>query len=251
MRNEERQNRYILLCTWCVWIFILTHGAAASPGKKIGADGDAPPSAPSDPLTITLSMQQKPLADVLSSIRRQADVEVTGLEGRFGEKITFAAEDEPVETTIKRLLRSLGEPNYAFLYNVTRLRRVSVVPSLKGAVQIPAEPDFSVLPVEPLDEKPLVPDDLERAVRVINVNQGTQAADADVREGDLVVEYDGTPIQNSQQLISIVKRKSSADTVEMVVLREGETMRMTLKGGLIGINVKTVSVPKAALGQSQ
>lgn len=250
MRNEQRQHRYLTIGMCMVWMFILA--AAATTGPVEGSDTKKnPPSPAGGTLRVTLFFEQKPLADVLSSIQRQSEVEVRGLDGRHAEKITFSAEDEPVETAIKRLLRSLGEANYAFLYNVTQLRRVSVVPSLKGAVQIPSDPAISMVPSEDLSEKPLAGDNLERAVRVINVNAGTQAADVDLREGDLVVEYDETPIQNSQQLVSIVKRKTKEDTVEMVVLREGEPMRVTLKGGLIGINVKTVSVPKTELEQSE
>jgi S1-C subfamily serine protease len=108
------------------------------------------------------------------------------------------------------------------------------------AAQAPPEPGLS---------PPVARDAVEQAVRVINVNAGTQAERLDLRRGDLVVEYDGVQIRNSQQLVSIVRQKSDAETVEMVVVRDGEPLRMSLNGGLIGINVKTVAVPSAAMGE--
>ena len=214
----------------------------------MGADpggGTPPPQTLSDEQRITLSVEQKSLADVLAVIKRQSDVAVTGLEDRFQETVTFSAEKEPVETTIKRLLRSLDETNYAFFYNLTQLRQVSVVPKSKRAA--PASVEMPVAEIVP--DAPVAQDASEKAVRVINVNKGTQAEVLGLQRGDLVVEYDGIAIQNTQQLVSIVKQKSESDTVDMVVVRDGETLRITLNGGLIGINIKTVAVTESELGQ--
>jgi hypothetical protein len=249
MRNQERQSRISILYTWFVWIFILTAGAMAMPVQGAGPDAGTPPPPSPNELRVTLSVEQKPLADLLAAIQRQCDVEVTGLKGRFQEPVTFSAEDEPVETAIKRLLRNLDETNYAFFYNLTHLRQVSVLPKSKGAAPAPVEmPVAEILP-ETGPEAPVTQEVSEKAVRVIKVNTGTQAEALDLRKDDLVVEYDGVRIQNSQQLVSIVKQKSEADTVEMVVVRDGQPLQMTLNGGLIVINVKTVAVSGSELGQ--
>jgi len=189
------------------------------------------------------------LAEILAVIQRECDVEVTGLQARLGESISFSADNESVEVAIKRLLRNLDETNYAFFYSQTQLHRVSVVPKAKTTAHSPLEAAVPEITPE-ADEATTPPQDVsEKAVQVSNVNVGSQAEALDIREGDLVIEYDGIRIENSQQLVSIVKQKSDAETVEMVVVRDGAALRMTLKGGLIGINVKTVPVSGAALGQ--
>jgi hypothetical protein len=222
-----------------LWALIL---AAAAP-----AAGDVPPS--SFDQRFSVNVEQQPLEALLAEIERQCDVAVTGLEERFQEPVTFAADGEPVEAAVKRLLRSLDETNYAFFYSLTRLRQVSVLPRAKGPSRPSIEMPAAQAPPEPGLSPPVARDAVEQAVRVINVNAGTQAERLDLRRGDLVVEYDGVQIRNSQQLVSIVRQKSDAETVEMVVVRDGEPLRMSLNGGLIGINVKTVAVPSAAMGE--
>ena len=248
MRNQERQSRNPFFCTWFLWSFMLTAAAMPVMGADPGADA-RPAQPPLVEQRITLSVEQKPLADVLAAIKHQCDVAVTGLEGRFQETVTFSAEKEPVEATIKRLLRSLDETNYAFFYNMTQLRQVSVVPKSKAAAPASVEMPVAEIVPDTGPDAPTAQDALEKAVRVINVNKGTQAETLGLQRGDLVVEYDGVAIQNSHQLVSIVKQKSESDTVDMVVIRDGEPLRMTLNGGLIGINIKTVAVSESELGQ--
>ncbi|WP_373499160.1 PDZ domain-containing protein, partial [Desulfococcus sp.] len=207
-------------------------------------DGAAarPPLSPMEQ-RLTVSVTQKPLAEVIAAVAGQCDVSVTGLEDRSRENITFSAEDEPVETAVKRLLRNLDETNYVFFYSLTQLRQVSVMPRSKKVAQAPLDMPAAEAPREESPELPEGQELQEQAVRVINVNAGTQAEALQLQRGDLVVEYNGVRIENSQQLVAMVKQKSEEDTVEMVVVRDGEPLRMTLKGGMIGINVRTVAVP--------
>ena len=202
----------------------------------------AAPTASAAEQRLTLSLDRKPLAEVFTALGKQCDVTVTGLEGRLREPVTFTSRNEPVETAVKRLLRSLDETNYVFFYSRTQLRQVSVMPRSKGPSQAPETTVAEAVPEE-APESPPVQEVQERAVRVVHVNPGTQAETLQIQKGDLVVEYNGVPVENSQQLVSMVKQGSEEESVEMVVMRNGEPLRMTLKGGLIGINVRTVAVP--------
>ncbi len=182
-----------------------------------------------------------PLSQVLEEIKKQCKVRVTGLESRFSEKITFIAKNEPVEKALKRLLRDMGEENYAFLYSKTRLRRVMTFPGSKS--EFPRTPEPASSKVQ--EQNPLV----VKAVKVIRINKGTQAENLDLQKNDFVVEYDGVKITNSKQLVDLVKRKSPDDVVEMVVVRDKMPFRIVLNGGLIGINIRTVHVKRSVLGR--
>jgi len=191
---------------------------------------------------LTLKAQDRPLGEVLDEIQRQSGVEILGMEARSDEPVTFVSEPGAVEKVLKRLLRHLDETNFAFEYTRTRLRRISVLPSggADGPVRTP-EPPPAVAQAANEPEK-------VGTVRILKVNEGTQAADLDLSRGDLIFEYDGARISSARELVAAVKNKSPQETVEMVVVRDRQPFRLVLNGGLIGINILTVSVPRADLG---
>ncbi len=189
---------------------------------------------------LTLEAVGMPLGKILDEISLQGGVKFVGLEDRMQEAVNFSANAEPLEKALKRLLRSLDVSSYAFEYTRTKLKRVSVVPNAKSGTS--ARP-----PVPPENPQPPMPG--ESVVRIIRVNEGTQAEHLDLKENDLILEYDGIRIRSAQQLVAAVKKKQPAETVEMLVVREREPRRIVLNGGLIGVNVITVTVPGAELGQ--
>ncbi len=189
---------------------------------------------------LTLDMQQKPLSEILAEIRRQCAVDIVGLGKRDGELLSFSAQDEAVETAVKRLLRQLNESNYAFEYNSTRLNRVSVLLRARAENTLPPR---AASPPQPPSEGG------EQVVRIVRVNPGTQAESADLQQNDLIMEYDGKRIRNAQELVQAVSEKSPEDSVEMVLIREGETRRVAINGGMIGINIVTITVPASELKQ--
>lgn len=192
---------------------------------------------------LTLQVYKEPLGNIVNKIINECDIEIKGLESRSNDLVTFSAEKEPVENVIKRLLRYLDEKNYAFEYSRTRLQRVSVLPKSKGSDILPRTSPSPVAKPAP------VKDEKERVVKILKVNEGTQAEAIELQKNDLIVEYDGNRVKSARQLVSAVKKKAPEESVEMVVVREGQSMRFILNGGLIGVNVLTVSVPKSDLGQ--
>ena len=192
---------------------------------------------------LTFQVQKEPLGNIINEIINKCDVEIIGLKTREHDLVTFSADQEPVENVIKRLLKYLNESNYAFEYSKTRLQRVSVLPKAKG-------PDIVSKPV-PVQISRLKPakENKERAVRILKINEGTQAESLDLQKNDLIVEYDGNRIKSARQLVEAVKKKAPEESVEMVVVREGQPIRLVLNGGFIGVNILTVSVPKSKLGQ--
>jgi hypothetical protein len=190
---------------------------------------------------LSVRAEGEPLGDVLRALRETGGVRVTGLEPRADEPLFFQVESVPAEAGLKRLMRHLKASNYAFEYSRTRLRRISVFPA--GQTERAPRASAPTPSQRPEDA------DRERAVRVINVHDGTQAENLDLQRGDLIVEYDGQSITSAQQLVDAVKARSAEQIVQMTVVREGNRFPLTLNGGLIGINILTVNVPAGELGR--
>ncbi len=71
--------------------------------------------------------------------------------------------------------------------------------------------------------------DSTAGVRVDDVRENSAAEKAGVREGDLVVEYDGERVRSARQLTRLVQETPDGRTVPMAVMRDGkrETLQAT------------------------
>lgn len=190
---------------------------------------------------LSVRAEGEPLGDVLAELREASGIEIQGLDSRRDEPLYFRVEKAPAERGLKRLMRHLKATNYAFEYSRTRLRRISVFPA--GRSEVAARAPVAPAPAEPEGA------DRERAVRVVNVHEGTQAENLDLRKGDLIVEYDGQAVASAQELVDAVKARSAEQIVQMTVVRDGRSFPLTLNGGLIGVNILTVNVPPGELGR--
>lgn len=190
--------------------------------------------------SVSIEAQTAPLKDVLAAIATECRVRITGLEGRGNEAVSFVEAGDSLENAIKRLLRYLNVDNYVFLYTRTRLKAVSVVLSTGPRAVASGDTPGGPPPPEATG--------MISAVRVLRAAPGTQAENLDIRAGDLVAEYDGVRVTESQQLVELVKAKPPEDVVEMVVIRELRPVRLTLNGGVIGINIATIQIPADQMG---
>ena len=84
---------------------------------------------------------------------------------------------------------------------------------------------------------------------VDQVRQGTQAEVLGLKEGDIIVEYDGERFTNPRRLAEAVKRKSNNDKVSLVIIRDGKMRRFILRGGHIGIKIGKRTMLKEELPQ--
>lgn len=186
---------------------------------------------------LVLQARGTPLWKILDGISHKCLVEISGLELRVNEPITFSSKGGTLEDVLKSLLQHLGEKNYAFEFYGERLRRVSVVPEAKSGV--------SSLPLR--INKEVIKKKFVNVVRVQSVVDGSQAQTLDLWEGDLIIEYDGVKISSTQGLIKEVKKKSHKEQVEMIVVRGHEPVRFVLNGGFIGVRIKNIRIPKGEL----
>lgn len=230
MHTISKLSRLVLFFSvLCLFLSVQAYSARNSPGKF-------------PKKRLTLEAAEQPLGKILDEIRIRSGVKFVGLEARLEESISFSAKEEPLEKALKRLLRVLDENNYAFVYTRTRLKQVSVMPESAKNTPHPKPPPLL------LEQGKISRDDKEKAVRIIRINEGTQAETLDLKENDLIVEYGGVRIRSAQQLVAAVKKKTPEEVVEMLLVRDRDSRRIFLNGGLIGVNIITVSVPKSELG---
>ncbi|OQX23727.1 MAG: hypothetical protein BWK80_24395 [Desulfobacteraceae bacterium IS3] len=184
---------------------------------------------------LNIQAQNVPLGMIMEEIKNKCRVNIFGLDGRVKEPITFTASEELPENALKRLLRQLDEDNYALEYSRAGLNRVSVVPKAMAKGSSPpaaVSPPFPFTPPPPPQPEAPPP-----VVSVIDIIPGSQGESVGLQKGDVVLDYDGTKISDSQQLIQEVKSKESKPTVEVTVLRNNTPMTFVLKGGFIGVNI--------------
>lgn len=73
-----------------------------------------------------------------------------------------------------------------------------------------------------------VPDFAEppTGVRFSDVRDGSPAAKAGLKGGDVLIEFDGKKVQNLQDFTFVLRRKKPGDTVRVVVLRDGKPLEV-------------------------
>jgi hypothetical protein len=188
---------------------------------------------------LRLEAQEAPLKEVLEKIRSAYEVEITGLEGRNDEPVTFSYKGETLEDLLKRLFRCLGETNYAFAFMDGKIRRVTVLPTSKIADEAPSHS-------EDRTEKK-VQKIFSTVVRVKSVIERTRAQELGLMVGDLIISYAGVRIDSTLTLIRETRKKTDEELVEMTVVRNRELMQFYLERGFIGVRIHTLKIPKEEL----
>src|SRR5436309_1189388 len=69
-------------------------------------------------------------------------------------------------------------------------------------------------------------DDSQEGVRLAGVSDGSPAALAGLREGDVIVEFAGSKVQNLEDLANLLGSKKPGDEVEIMVLRTGKPVTL-------------------------
>lgn len=76
------------------------------------------------------------------------------------------------------------------------------------------------------DVTPQLAEDLDlpasRGAVIDDVQSDTGAGDADLRPGDVIVEFEGEPLATMSQLVAEVRRRAPGDDVALVIIRDGE-----------------------------
>jgi serine protease Do len=68
---------------------------------------------------------------------------------------------------------------------------------------------------------------------IAGVNEGGPAEEAGIKAGDIVVEFDGKPVESMRALPRIVADTPPGETVDATVIRDGERIELKVKVGLL------------------
>ena len=74
----------------------------------------------------------------------------------------------------------------------------------------------------------------EEGAFVAEVTPGSGAADAGIEDGDVILEFDGEPIETSTDVAGLVREREPGDQVELRIEREGEERTITATLGRRG-----------------
>ncbi|MBD0338782.1 MAG: trypsin-like peptidase domain-containing protein [Thermoleophilia bacterium] len=77
----------------------------------------------------------------------------------------------------------------------------------------------------------VVIEDAESGARLVEVRSGSPAAEAGLRQGDVVTEIDGEPVESSDDLRRAVERHKPGDELELAYERDGESATVTVTLG--------------------
>jgi len=188
---------------------------------------------------IIFAARQTPLQDILNGLHKEFHIQITGFEDRGTESVTYTIRAESLQDVIRGLMRHLAVKNYALEHTDGKLTRVSVFPEARHTASSEPTPP----PSEATQKKDEEPRPSASAVAVQSIIDNTQAQEADLRKGDIILEYGGTKITRAAELVKESKKRTDDEEVELLVIRDGEQVQVSVKGGFIGVRIKTVNLP--------
>ncbi len=68
-------------------------------------------------------------------------------------------------------------------------------------------------------------------VRLDDIEANLPADIAGVKDGDIVIEFDGIPIRTPEELVSRVRRALPYSTINLIVMRGAERLEIPVKMG--------------------
>ncbi|MFA9444365.1 S1C family serine protease [Egicoccus sp. AB-alg6-2] len=96
--------------------------------------------------------------------------------------------------------------------------------------------EHPLLGVSGLDVSPEVAEefglDSSRGAMVDSVQDGTGAADAGLRPGDIIVAVDGEDLATMSELVAEVRRRQPGETLTLTIVRDGETIEAEVTLGV-------------------
>ena len=177
------------------------------------------------------------LVEIFKELYDKYSIEVSGLESRESDKITFSFEADTLEALLRGLLRYLGVKNFAIHFADATLTKIVVVPDSVSDITTSENVQMDEMDqrdqVEPLS-----------VAQIQSIVEFSQAESLDLITGDIIIEYDGVRITSAQQLVEEVEKKSENSQVEMIVIREKNPVRLILAGGIIGVRIMTKKISK-------
>lgn len=90
-----------------------------------------------------------------------------------------------------------------------------------------------------------------KGVLIMTIVPGGQGEKTGLKQGDILLTYDNTPLNSSEHLIELTGTKDENETVTLTYLRNRELHNADLKGGRIGVQIVSLSPSQAELSMEQ
>jgi hypothetical protein len=222
-KRSTMKRIHLLLCYLLFWTAFWVTTGPANASNKITRDPNG---------HLTIDAQESDLVGIFKELSDKYSVEISGLEHRKSEKFTFSFKADTLETLLRRMLRYLGVKNFAIQFDDARLTRVVVLPESVNDITIS----------ENLPMNRWTPPESISVAQVMSVVEFSQAQSLDLTAGDIIIEYDGVRISSARQLVKEVEKKAENSQLDMIVIREKNTMRLVLAGGTIGVRIRTKNI---------
>ena len=222
----------VLLITWLLW--------AGAPARVFALKADDGAfHIQFEKGNILFTAKQASLQNILTALKKEFQVQFIGLDDRSAAPVTYTVKVTSLQDLIRGLMRHLDVKNYALEDTDGKLTRVSVFPEARRtASSEPAPPPFEA--AEKADEGP---EASTGAVEVQSIVDDSQAQTAGLEKGDIILEYGSSKITRAAELVKESQKKPPEEEVDLLIIREGEQMHVTVSGGFIGVRIKTVNLP--------
>jgi hypothetical protein len=187
---------------------------------------------------ISIEARDSFLVEIVKELQDKYEIEVSGLEDRKKDRITFSFAADTLEDLLRGLLRYIGVKNFAIEFADAALTRIMVVPESVNEFR----------PTENVVIENSASTESIGVAQVQSIVEFSQAESLDLIAGDIIFEYDGVRISSAQHLVNEVGEKDETSQVEMIILRDKHPIRLILAGGMIGVRVMTKQISKKDIG---
>ncbi len=162
--------------------------------------------------------------------------------GLVGGDIIMAVDGQPV-TTDDQMMELLGRTPIGKTLEIVYLRdgeqKTTQLTTVSKEEFDRLQREFRVRPIgkglfgyeEDDSERVPIPNTKMFGVRLDNVSASMPADMAGIKEGDIVIEFDGVPIRTPEELLSRIRRAVPYSTIKVIVLRGEERIEIPLKMG--------------------
>ena len=185
-----------------------------------------------------MAIIQVPIATMFNELQTECGIQFDGLVDDQDRQVSFSQSGNR-QDVIRSLLQTLDMNNYALEYRDDLLVQVTVLPV---STSPDAERPNSVSPPPEISENPFAD-----GLRIIDVIEGSQAALANLQEEDLILYYDGHRVTQPAELVRLSQERDVQEPVELVLIRDGDPVRVFLNGGFIGIRIRTGLIERSIL----
>jgi len=148
---------------------------------------------------------------------------------------------------IRSFLKTLNEDNYAFFYSDQTLIQVVVIESKsrKHTSSNSTSPVDSAHPVKfQIIENKAVRSDLSTVAIIRDVIENSIAHEIGLKKGDIILEYDHIQIHHFNRLMNEIQSRLDRSEISMLVVREKRPIRLSCRGGSLGIVMSTGHIPR-------